>query len=421
MPDEVLKSLISYAYNNVPYYKKLFDDKELNCYDIDDYNKLKKIPYLTKKDIQNNHSLFISKEYKKYPKNSELLIRRTSGSSGKSLKVYWSSKDNIRSMMQLWIKRNNFSGINPQDKFCTFHTTVYSKNKLVDSSEILNYRNDTIKSFSKLELDSNRIEKYYKEMIEFQPVWLFIQPSIAYLIADFMEQNCLKSPESLKYIELTGEYLFSYQKHKISKVFKVPLANQYGCNEVNSIAYECEYGHLHVLENNVYVEVVEDNERVIGKEGEIFITGLTNKAMPFIRYAIGDRGILHNDIECKCGSKSPILEVLTGRTSDYVTLTNNQCCNSYIFLYPIEHINENMGYPIKQFKIIQEDINRFKVLLSLKACFEGWKKSISEKFVSKAKEIGLKNIEWKFAFVNEIYPDINTGKLSFYENRIKKG
>ena len=48
--------------------------------------------------------------------------------------------------------------------------------------------------------------------------------------------------------------------HKIEKfqplwfLFQSCIADQYGANEVNSIVYECPQGHLHCMEDNVYVE-----------------------------------------------------------------------------------------------------------------------------------------------------------------------
>lgn len=66
--------------------------------------------------------------------------------------------------------------------------------------------------------------------------------------------------------------------------FNCKVASQYGCYEVNSIAYECPFHKLHVMTENVYVEIVEDNQ--------ICITSKHNRVMPFVRYKVGDRGRL---------------------------------------------------------------------------------------------------------------------------------
>ena len=83
--------------------------------------------------------------------------------------------------------------------------------------------------------------------------------------------------------------------------FNCKVASQYGCYEVNSIAYECPFHKLHVMTENVYVEIVEDNQ--------ICITSKHNRVMPFVRYKVGDRGRLCTDKNCSCGSQEPILEL----------------------------------------------------------------------------------------------------------------
>ncbi|MFA5603122.1 MAG: phenylacetate--CoA ligase family protein, partial [Bacilli bacterium] len=60
-----LKKLVSHAYNTVPYYNKLFNSIGIKPNDINDYNDLKKIPYLSKEIIQNNRDELISTKYKK--------------------------------------------------------------------------------------------------------------------------------------------------------------------------------------------------------------------------------------------------------------------------------------------------------------------------------------------------------------------
>lgn len=42
--------------------------------------------------------------------------------------------------------------------------------------------------------------------------------------------------------------------------FNCQIANQYGANAFNIIAYECPHGHMNILESNVYVEEVGSND-----------------------------------------------------------------------------------------------------------------------------------------------------------------
>jgi phenylacetate-CoA ligase len=49
-----LSKLLNHAYENVPYYQKVFDERGLRPKDIQNFDDLRKLPYLTKEIIQEN-------------------------------------------------------------------------------------------------------------------------------------------------------------------------------------------------------------------------------------------------------------------------------------------------------------------------------------------------------------------------------
>lgn len=413
-----LQRLIMYAYNNVSYYKETFDRYKIKPQDINSFDELERLPVLTKEQIQSSPDSFLSKEYSYFPKNKELSIRRTSGSTGKYMKIYWDNKDDIRSMLNLWMIRNKDYGVEPKSKFCSLYTTMYNFNKLVENNTSHIFYGGRNLALSKIGINEHSIKNYYSEVFKFNPEWFFIQPSIAYLLAEYISNNNLEIPKSLKYIELTGEYLFESVRKKIESTFNVQVSNQYGCNETNGIAIECNHRNLHCLTGNVFVEILKDGYRVEdGEEGEIYLTCLTNYAMPFIRYAIGDRGALIKNHSCPCGKKTPVLKLSSGRVSEYISTEGGGKVNCYVFLYTIEQINESMGNPIIQFKIVQNAVNNFKVYLVINESFAGWKDNICKFFCDNIREESLKDSSWEFEFVESIYPDSITGKTRFFENK----
>lgn len=58
--------------------------------------------------------------------------------------------------------------------------------------------------------------------------------------------------------------------------------------------------------------------------------------MPFIRYRIGDRGILDRNTRCNCGNISSVLRLKSGRISDYAVLKDGSKINSYVFVRAID-------------------------------------------------------------------------------------
>jgi phenylacetate-CoA ligase len=67
-----------------------------------------------------------------------------------------------------------------------------------------------------------------------------------------------------------------------------------GASELDLIAFQNTEGEWQSECRNTFVEILDDENNVLpyGQEGRIVVTSLFNKAHPFIRYDIGDIGIL---------------------------------------------------------------------------------------------------------------------------------
>ena len=123
--------------------------------------------------------------------------------------------------------------------------------------------------------------------------------------------------ENLRAIQLCGLATMAAGKAKIRSTFGVPVFDTYGLSEFGATTFTCRDGHMHVHEDDFFVEVINprDGEPVAGGVGgEIVITTLTREASPKIRYRTGDFGILHYG-PCSCGREAPQLEV-KGRLRD---------------------------------------------------------------------------------------------------------
>lgn len=114
----------------------------------------------------------------------------------------------------------------------------------------------------------------------------------------------------------TGELLDAGLRERLHRTFGARVFDQYGCNEVTSLAYECEQGRLHVTEEHAVLEVVDDAGRAVrDRSGRILVTDLDNLAMPLVRYEVGDVGVLSSK-PCPCGRPHQVLLRLEGRMQD---------------------------------------------------------------------------------------------------------
>ena len=252
-----------------------------------------------------------------------------------------------------------------------------------------------------------------------------MQPSIGMLLAKCIRKNKLDKIPELKYIELTGEMLFDNVRKEIEEAFGCKVVNQYGCYEANSIAYECPCGKLHCMEDNIYVEIVNElgKEKKDGEEGNIVITTLNSHMMPFIRYKVGDKGKIVHNPRCSCGNKSPILELTSGRISDYAILKDGSRINSYVFVRAINMVNMVYKNVIKQFQIIQKDYDYFLINLILDDDIidsEDIMESIVEdSILASIKDERLYDTEFGFEYYDDLFPNVLNGKLKYFISEVK--
>ncbi len=181
------------------------------------------------------------------------------------------------------------------------------------------------------------------------------------LFAKFLQQKniVLKTVcPTLKCCVVTSEMLFDDDKIIMETYFGVPVINEYGASELDIIAFQNPNNDWQVNSETLYVEILDDNNAVLpyGKEGRIVITSLYNKAHPFIRYDIGDIGILDE----KSTLKKPLLKKLIGRTNDVAVLPSGKKSPGLTFYYVTKSIIEDDGN-VKEFIIIQSKIDTFDI------------------------------------------------------------
>ena len=181
------------------------------------------------------------------------------------------------------------------------------------------------------------------------------------LFAKFLQQKNIVLTAvcpTLKCCVVTSEMLFEEDKILMEKQFGVPVVNEYGASELDLIAFQNPNGEWQVNSETLFVEILDDENNVLsnGKEGRIVITSLYNKAHPFIRYDIGDVGILDK----KSTFKKPILKKLIGRTNDIAILPSGKKSPGLTFYYVTKSIIEDDGN-VKEFVVKQTKIDTFDI------------------------------------------------------------
>lgn len=140
----------------------------------------------------------------------------------------------------------------------------------------------------------------------------------------------------------------------------------YGCREFMSIGMECDrHVGYHMNTDNLRVEVVGDDGHAVapGEEGRIVVTDFHNAATPFIRYEIGDVGVLAED-RCTCHRPFPVLKSVDGRLQDRVHTPHGPMSALYI-TYTMRQFDDW----IEGYQLLQDTKDRMKVRLLTKTEF----------------------------------------------------
>jgi phenylacetate-CoA ligase len=153
------------------------------------------------------------------------------------------------------------------------------------------------------------------------------------------------------------------QEYLVDEVFL-----SYGCREFMSIGMECDrHTGYHLNTDNLLVEAVDERGQPVpaGSEGRIVVTDFHNAATPFIRYEIGDIGVMSPPNErCACDKPFPLLMSVDGRLQDVIQTLNGPISALYI-TYTMRQFDDW----IEGYQVVQDAKDRVKVRLLTKTDF----------------------------------------------------
>ena len=339
-----LKVQLRHAYDTVPYYRDAWQLAGAHPQEVKTLADLEAFPILTKAHIRAHERDLLSTAYDP----AKLRLKRTSGSTGVPLNIrmdepamQWKTACTIRS--------DQWSGYRLGQRVAkVWGNPEYRHEGL--KGRLRNFFYDRAVYLDTLNLTDERIATFVASLRRHRPGLIFGHAHSVYLLACAMKKAGVADVRPNGIIS-TAMLLHDWQRTTIEQVFGCPVTNRYGCEEVSLIASECElHQGLHVNADSVYTE--------IGPGGKLLVTDLTNRAMPLIRYQIGDV-VVGSGRSCQCGRGMPMLERIEGREADYVVTPSGGLISGI-------SLTENFALLIPgaaQVQIVQESVHHLRIRL----------------------------------------------------------
>jgi phenylacetate-CoA ligase len=393
LQEEKLRAMLRWVRAHIPYYRGLPETAGLLT-----------LPFLTKAMIREHREQMRSGGAK------GLVRSNTGGSTGEPL-IFYLGKRRISADVAAKLRATNWWGVDIGDPEVVIWGAPVELNKQ-DRVRELRDRLFRTKLLSAFDMTEETMSAYLDFIRRFKPRHVFGYPSSISLLCNYAKKKNIRLDDlGVKVVFCTAERLYGHQRELISEIFAAPVANGYGGRDAGFIAHECPQGRMHITDENVMVEFVDDMGKPVpvGEAGEMVVTHLESHDFPFIRYKTGDVGVL-SDEQCPCGRGLTVLGSVEGRSTDFIVTPERKVLHGLALIYKVR---DTEG--VEAFKIIQEDRDLVRLLLSVSGNFtpaheaairEDWRKRLG----------GSMRIQIEYR--EKIAPE-KSGKFRYVESKVR--
>jgi phenylacetate-CoA ligase len=360
-----VNTLRTYAYEHSPFYRRFHGGVQEKAFH--------ELPALTKSELMNNFDEVVTdrrvtlvqvREHLDRLQRDELFldkyrVTRTAGSTGKpgiflSDPLEWASIIASYSRAQEWAGIS--AGLTRRTRLAVVSSRVPSHQSArvgasVDSPFIPIRRFDSTEPLAIITAGLN----------DWQPENLIAYASMARILAE--EQLGGHLHISPKAVMSASEVLTEDSRRKIQRAWNCEPFNVYAATETAGIAAECPHHRLHMFEDLVIAEVVDEKNRPVppGEPGaKLLVTVLFSRTQPLIRYELSDR-VMKSSGRCDCGIGFTQLQSIEGRAEDTLELPARSGGSVRIQPNVFHKILEPL--PLRAWQVIQEN-DAIRVLLA---------------------------------------------------------
>ena len=400
-----LRRIVAHAYENVPYYRRLFDGAGLDPRSVRTIADLDRIPLTGKDDLR---AVPVADTLAGGLDASRLQTIATSGATGQPFAILHTRIEQ-RAAVLLAFRALRHYGLRCGDRRAgiaaadpghrpTLHWRVASALGVQRRLRLNLFEQDAA---------------LLAVLRRFRPDVLGGPASALTRLADAAtdEDRLAIRP---RFMTSGSETLTAPMRERITAAFGAPVYENYGCHELGQVAWQCKKtGGLHVCDEGVIAEIIKDGRPALpGEQGELVGTNLYCYAMPFIRYRSGDV-VTRGPETCACGRSCSTLSGVLGRMLDYFLLPDGR----WMHPFQIGQIVMNIGKWVRNYQLVQDRVDR--IVLRVVA-FRRPSAVELGLFERAARERLGPGVEFEVAFVPEIALG-SRGKFQVAVSRVRPG
>ena len=341
--DAALVGIMRHAVTRVPFYRRL----DLPAHTIKRAADLQRFPLIRKRDVQREPQSFLADGYA--PATS--FEARTSGSSGEPMTTYFDRESWLLTRYALKMRRVAATCGPPLLR----RVLLVSEQRPSQMGSVARAAPHGLGMFFRQRYVSIHTppELHLDEIERFRPHIIYAFPSYLLDLVMVAERLGRRLPQT-DVLYTSSEVLTQAARRRIEEAFRGRLYDVYGCTELKEVAWQCSHGPYHLNFESVYIE-----PQPPGAEARLVLTTLCNRAMPLLRFDIGDRAVFHNG-PCPCRRAGPCLEEIAGREGEMIVLPSGRHLSPYLLTTAIEAHGS-----VRKYQIIQTGIEAFRVDLVL--------------------------------------------------------
>jgi len=316
--DARVRELVAYAYDRVPYYRRVMDERGVRPAHIARARDLRLLPMIDRRILIEHGDELVARDV---PAAAREIVA-TSGTSGTPLRLWI---DRGRSAKEWAFMTGQWArvGYRPGARRAVLrgvHVKGSERGRVHEWHPLL----DEL-VLSTFLLSPATIPRYVELLTRYRPAFLHAYPSSAEMLARLLAELPAARRPRFKALLVGSENLYPTQREHLERAFDCPVLAWYGHSEKCLMGAGCDRSNdYHMLPDYGVLELVNDEGQPVGpgESGTIVGTGFLNRVMPFLRYATDDRGTLAPDsatlpgdsaARCVCGRAYPRLTVIEGR------------------------------------------------------------------------------------------------------------